>query len=152
MVAEEPDQRKFVKDAMEWYGKELDSKGVSPEERKEKMAAFTQGLVSVNNPWMRYFIVTDPAQFWTKVKCPVLALNGEKDLQVSYEMNLPAIKAALRSGGNREVKTVMLPGLNHLFQTADKGSPDEYINIEETFSPAAMDLMTSWIRKTIKMK
>ncbi len=152
MVAEEPDPRKFVKDAMEWYGKELDIKGVSPEERKEKMAAFTQGLISVNNPWMRYFIVTDPAQFWSKVKCPVLALNGEKDLQVSYEMNLPAIKAALRSGGNRKVKTVMLPGLNHLFQTADKGSPDEYINIEETFSPAAMDLITSWIKKTMKIK
>ncbi len=152
MVVEEPDQRKFVKDAMEWYGKELDSKGVSPEERKEKMTAFTQGLISVNNPWMRYFIVTDPAQFWSKVKCPVLALNGEKDLQVSQEINLPAIKTALRSGGNRKVKTVMLPGLNHLFQTAETGSPDEYIKIEETFSPAAMELMTSWIKKTMKIK
>lgn len=150
MVSEEPDQRKFVKDAMEWYGKELDSKGVSPEERKEKMAAFTQGLISVNNPWMRYFIATDPAQFWSKVKCPVLALNGEKDLQVSHEINLPAIKAALRSGGNRKVKTVMLPGLNHLFQTSEKGSPDEYIKIEETFSPDAMGVMTSWIKKTVK--
>lgn len=152
MVVDEPDQRKFVKDAMDWYGKELESKGVSPEERKEKMAAFTQGLISVNNPWMRYFIVTDPVQFWSKVKCPVLALNGEKDLQVSQEINLPAIKAALRSGGNRKVKTMMLPGLNHLFQTADKGSPDEYIKIEETFSPAAMELITSWIKKTVKIK
>jgi alpha-beta hydrolase superfamily lysophospholipase len=152
MVVEQPDQRKFVKDAMEWYGKELDSKGVSPEERKEKMTALTQGLISVNNPWMRYFIVTDPAQFWSKVKCPVLALNGEKDLQVSQEINLQAIKTALRSGGNRKVKTVMLPGLNHLFQTAETGSPDEYIKIEETFSPAAMELMTSWIKKTMKIK
>lgn len=152
MVVEEPDQRKFVKNALEWYGKELDTRGVSPEERKEKMAAFTQGLISVNNPWMRYFIVTDPAQFWSQVKCPVLALNGEKDLQVSHEVNLPAIKTALRSGGNRKVKTVMLPGLNHLFQTAEKGLPDEYIKIEETFSPAAMEMMTSWIRKTVKMK
>jgi uncharacterized protein len=41
---------------------------------------------------MRYFLDTDPAQFWSQVKCPVLALNGEKDLQVSHEMNLPAIK------------------------------------------------------------
>lgn len=150
MVVEEPDQRKFVKDAMAWYGKELDSKGVSPEERKEKMTAFTQGLISVNNPWMRYFIATDPAQFWSEVKCPVLALNGEKDLQVNNEMNLPAIKNALRSGGNRKVKTVVLPGLNHLFQTSEKGSPDEYVKIEETFSPAAMDLMTTWIKKTVK--
>lgn len=152
MVTEEPDQRKFVKDAMAWYGKELESKGVSPEESKEKMAAFTQGLISVNNPWMRYFIVTDPAQFWSKVKCPVLALNGEKDLQVNHEMNLPAIRNALHSGGNRKVKTIMLPGLNHIFQTSESGSPADYVQIEETFSPAAMDLITTWIRKTMKVK
>ncbi len=152
MAIAEPDQRKFAKSAMEWYSKDLDSKGLSQEERREKMAAFTQGLVSVNNPWMRYFLETDPAQFWSQVRCPVLALNGEKDLQVSQEMNLPAIKAAMRSGGNRKVKTVMLPGLNHLFQNSETGAPGEYARIEETFSPAALDLITIWIRKTVKMK
>lgn len=148
MAIAEPDQRKFAKDAMEWYGKELDSKGLTQEERKEKMAAFTQGLISVNNPWMRYFLDTDPAQFWSSVKCPVLALNGGKDLQVSHEINLPAIKTAVRRGGNRKIKTVIMPGLNHLFQAAETGSPNEYGKIEETFSPAALELMTSWIRKT----
>jgi len=152
MLMDEPDQRKFPKDAMEWYGKELDKKGLTQDERKQKMAEFTQGLISVNNPWMRYFMATDPALFWSQVKCPVLALNGEKDLQVSQEVNLPAIKAALRSGGNRKVKTVMLPGLNHLFQHSETGSPDEYIKIEETFSPGAMELISSWIRKTMKIK
>ena len=152
MAIAEPDQRKFAKQAMEWYSKDLDSKGLTPEERKEKMAAFTQGLVSVNNPWMKYFLDTDPAQFWSAVKCPVLALNGEKDLQVNHEMNLPAIKAALRKGGNRKVKTVIMPNLNHLFQTSETGSPGEYGKLEETFSPAALELMTSWIRKTAKMR
>lgn len=148
MAIAQPDQRKFAKEAMEWYSKDLDSKGLTQEERKEKMAAFTQGLVSVNNPWMRYFLDTDPAQFWSAVKCPVLALNGEKDLQVSHEMNLPVIKTAVRKGGNRKVKTVLLPGLNHLFQTTETGSPNEYGKIEETFSPAVLELMTTWIRKT----
>lgn len=152
ILMDEPDQRKFPKDAMEWYGKELDKKGLTQDDRKEKMAEFTNGLISVNNPWMRYFMATDPSQFWSQVKCPVLALNGEKDLQVSQEVNLLAIKSALRNGGNRKVKTVMLPGLNHLFQHSDTGSPEEYVNIEETFSPAAMELITSWIRKTVKMK
>jgi len=152
MLIDESDQRKFSKDAMEWYGKELDKKGLTQEERQQKMAAFAQGLVSANNPWMRYFLATDPAQFWSQVKCPVLALNGEKDLQVSQEINLPAIRAAVRSGGNRKVKTVMLPGLNHLFQHSETGSPDEYIKIEETFSPGAMELISSWIRKTMKIK
>jgi hypothetical protein len=152
MAIAESDQRKFVKEAMEWYGKELDGKGLSQEERKEKMSAFTQGLISANNPWMRYFLDTDPAQFWSGVKCPVLALNGEKDLQVNQEMNLPAIKAALRKGGNKKVKTVIIPDLNHLFQTSETGAPGEYGSIEETFSPATLELMTSWIRKTVKMK
>lgn len=152
MAVAEPDQREFVKDAMEWYGKELDSKGLSQEERKEKMQQLAQALIQVNNPWMRYFIDTDPALFWSGVKCPVLALNGENDLQVNHEMNLPAIKAAVRKGGNRKVKTVAMPRLNHLFQTSETGAPDDYIKIEETFSPDALDLMTSWIRKTMKMK
>jgi fermentation-respiration switch protein FrsA (DUF1100 family) len=82
------------------------------------------------------------------VKCPVLALNGEKDLQVNHEMNLPAIKAAVRKGGNRKIKTVIMPGLNHLFQTSETGAPGEYSSIEETFSPAVLEMITGWIRKT----
>lgn len=150
MVIDEPDTRKFAKEALDWYGEELDRQGLSAEERRKKMGALAEGIVTINNPWMRYFIEADPAQYWSRVKCPVLALNGEKDLQVNYEQNLPAIKAALRKGGNRKVKTVALPGLNHLFQHAETGLPAEYINIEETFSPEALALMTKWIRKTTK--
>lgn len=152
MAVEEPDQRQFAKDAMAWYGSELDKQGLNGDQRKEKMAAFTQGLTSVNNPWMRYFIGADPAPFWAQVRCPVLALNGEKDLQVNHEQNLPAIKKALKKGGNRKVKTVAMPDLNHLFQHAETGSPEEYIKIEETFAPEALEIMTAWIKKTMKMK
>ncbi|MGB8357576.1 MAG: alpha/beta fold hydrolase [Bacteroidales bacterium] len=152
MIIAEPDQRKLAKDAMEWYGKELDKKGLTPEARKEQMASFTQGLVSANNPWMRYFLATDPAPFWSEVKCPVLALNGEKDLQVNYEENLPAIKAALKKGGNKKVKTISLPMLNHLFQHCTTGAPAEYSTIEETFSPEALEIIAKWIKKTVKVK
>ncbi len=152
IVMAEPDQRKAAKEAMEWFSKEIDKKGLSPDERKEQMAAFTQGIAQVNNPWMRYFIETDPSTFWSKVRCPVLALNGEKDLQVNYEQNLPAIKNALAQGGNRKVKVISLPGHNHLFQHCATGSPEEYASIEETFSPEALEIMTKWIRKTIKIK
>ncbi|MCK7536521.1 MAG: hypothetical protein MZV63_38845 [Marinilabiliales bacterium] len=120
---------------MEWFNKELDAKGVTPEERREQMTTFAQALVQTNNPWWKYFLSTDPAQFWSSVKCPVLALNGEKDIQVNHEQNLPAIKSALKKGGNRKVKTVALPGLNHLFQHAETGAITEYQTIEETFSP-----------------
>jgi len=146
------DQRAVAKEAMEWYSKDLDAKGVTAEERREQMSQFTQALAQTNNAWMKYFLSTDPAQFWSKVSCPVLALNGEKDIQVNHEQNLPAIKDAVRKGGNRKVKTVAMPGLNHLFQQAETGAITEYAAIEETFSPAALELMTSWIRKTIKIK
>lgn len=96
-------------------------------------------------PWFRYFLFTDPAEFWKRVKCPVLALNGEKDLQVAADMNLPAIEKALKSTGNNSVKTVKLPGLNHLFQHCKTGLPAEYGEIEETFAPEVLKIISDWI-------
>jgi fermentation-respiration switch protein FrsA (DUF1100 family) len=91
-------------------------------------------------------MVTNPANFWKKVSCPVLALNGEKDLQVSAAVNLPAIEKALKSGGNKSVTAKSLPGLNHLFQTSATGLPAEYGEIEETFSVEVLQIMTDWIK------
>ncbi len=146
------DQRTVAKKAMEWYNSDMDARGVTPEERREEMSQFTQALAQTNNAWWKYFLSTDPATFWSKVRCPVLALNGDEDIQVNQAQNLPAIKETLKKGGNRKVKTVTLPGLNHLFQHAETGAISEYATIEETFAPEALDLMTSWIRKTLKMK
>ena len=148
IVLAETDQKKAVKEALNWYNQELEAKNLTDDERKARMTEFTQALVSVNNPWFRYFLGTDPAVFWKNVKCPVLALNGEKDLQVNYEQNLNAIKTALRKGGNKKVKVQSLPSLNHLFQHCSTGSVTEYSSIEETFSPEALGIMTEWIRKT----
>jgi fermentation-respiration switch protein FrsA (DUF1100 family) len=96
-------------------------------------------------PWGRYFIAYDPAPALRKVTCPVLALIGEKDTQVSAAHNLPAIRAALKAGGNKDFEALELPGLNHLFQSAKTGAPAEYGQIEETISPNALDKIGSWI-------
>lgn len=80
-----------------------------------------------------------------KVKCPVLAINGEKDLQVPPKENLTAIEQALKAGGNKDYTVKELPGLNHLFQTSSTGSPMEYSKIEETISPAALTIIGDWI-------
>jgi hypothetical protein len=74
-----------------------------------------------------------------------LAITGERDLQVSPKQNLPEIEAALRAGGNTDFTIRELPGLNHLFQPATKGTPDEYGKIEETISPTALKLIGDWI-------
>lgn len=97
------------------------------------------------SPWMQYFIKYDPAPVLQKVKCRVLAINGEKDLQVPPKQNLPAIKEALLKGGNKNVTVKELPNLNHLFQECKTGLPAEYGQIEQTFSPLALDEITKWI-------
>ena len=76
-------------------------------------------------PWFGNFIEDEPASMPPGVKCPVLAIPGEKDLQVRAEVNLEAIRKALEEGGNQRFETVELPGLNHLFQTANTGAPAE---------------------------
>ena len=104
----------------------------------------------IASPWMQYFIKYNPAAALEKVKCPVLAINGEKDLQVPPKENLEAIKKALTKGGNKRVATKELPNLNHLFQECNTGSPDEYATIEQTFSPNALTEILKWLQTQTK--
>jgi pimeloyl-ACP methyl ester carboxylesterase len=110
-------------------------------------AALQAQVKSVNSPWFRYFLTYDPRPALRKVRCPVLAINGERDLQVPPKQNLPEIEAALKAGGNTDYTIKELPQLNHLFQTATSGSPAEYSKIEETVSPLALETMADWIVK-----
>jgi len=96
-------------------------------------------------PWMRFFIGFDPRPTLERVKCPVLALNGAKDLQVTPAENLAAIEQALKRGRNPDFTVRELPGLNHLFQAAATGAVSEYAQIEETIAPAALEEMSAWI-------
>lgn len=110
--------------------------------------AFARSQIGgLSSQWFRYFLSFDPAPYLEQVKVPVLAMNGELDLQVPAKENLDAIAKAIGSNGNTELTTVPLPGLNHLFQTATTGSPNEYGQIEETFSPTALRIIASWVSK-----
>lgn len=98
-----------------------------------------------NNAWFRSFLAYDPRPALRQVRCPVLAINGEKDLQVPPKENLAEIEKALRDGGNRDVKTVAFAGLNHLFQPCKTGSPSEYARIETTLAPEVLTTIADWI-------
>lgn len=100
--------------------------------------------------WFSYFIKINPAEYLSRVKCPVLALNGQKDIQVASGPNLTAIKNILEKSGNRHFKTMEIAAVNHLFQHCKKCSVDEYSELEETFAPEALDIITGWIRENIK--
>jgi pimeloyl-ACP methyl ester carboxylesterase len=99
--------------------------------------------------WINYFFNYQPAVNLQKIKCPVLALNGESDIQVSAKENLAGIETALQKGNNKQYTVKFLPAINHMFQTTPTLSAD-YENIQETFSPAVLQVISDWIRATVK--
>lgn len=103
-----------------------------------------------SSPWFKFFLEYDPSTDLEKVKIPVLAIIGEKDLQVPPKVNLEATKNALKKAGNNNLTAKELPGLNHLFQKCSTGLPEEYGKIDETFSPQAMDIITEWILAQVR--
>jgi len=127
---------------------EPETKDLPEAERKKKADQLVEEQSGeLFSPWFRRFLVLDPRESLKKVTCPVLAVNGEKDLQVPSLVNLPQIEKTLRDSGNKDVMIIEFAGLNHLFQTCKTGSPTEYPQIEETFAPVALEGVTDWIRK-----
>ncbi len=118
---------------------------VDPSRLKEAETFIDIQLKYLMSPWMKSFLTYNPRAALEKVKCPVLAVWGSKDLQVPPAENLPAMENALKAGGNKNFKMVELKGLNHLFQDAGTGSPSEYALIKEAISPKALKEVTDWI-------
>jgi alpha/beta superfamily hydrolase len=145
ILRKEKDNKKAEIKILTLYKEILEKKKTSKEDTEKAVSRLKITFGANTYTWFRYFIMTDPSIFWKKVDCPVLALNGEKDVQVSAKENLPAIEKALRSSGNNSIKTVKLPELNHLFQHCKTGLPGEYGTIEETFSPGALKIIADWI-------
>lgn len=107
-------------------------------------------LHELSIPWNNYFMKIDPSVYLTKLSCAVLALNGNKDIQVSASLNLPAIQIALEKSKSKEYKVQEIPELNHLFQHCKKCTVEEYGELEETFAPEVLEMMSSWIQKITK--
>ncbi len=101
----------------------------------------------LDSPWFRYFISFNPQQYLSKVTCPVLAINGTLDMQVSSDENLKGIKESLAKAGNKNFEIFPILNLNHLLQLAKTGSVAEYSELEETVNPQALEKVTHWIEK-----
>ncbi len=93
------------------------------------------------NAWMSRFLRLDPVQYVKSAKCRVLAINGEKDIQVLADRNIPLVKSLLPAA-----ETKIYPNLNHLFQHCDNVL-DSYYDIEETISPEVLSDMIEWIKR-----
>jgi pimeloyl-ACP methyl ester carboxylesterase len=127
--------------------------GALKEKLRPILGAKTDAVVpQFTTPWHREFLFYDPAPALRKVSCPVLAMIGQKDVQVLPNLNLPAIRKALQEGGNKRFEVVEMPSLNHLFQTAKTGAVSEYGKIEETISPLALEKIAGWITAVISSR
>jgi len=142
-IAEERLRQMFMEDWEKMSDEEKEQIG-DPE------AYLKAQLQSLLSPWLKFFLTYDPKPTLSKVKCPVLAINGEKDLQVPPKENLSAIEEALKAGGNQNYTIKEIPNLNHLFQTTQTGVPSEYAKIEETISPVALKIISDWILEQIR--
>lgn len=112
--------------------------GLSPDQVNSQISALF-------SPWYMTFLTLKPSDYLKDLDIPVMILNGSKDTQVSADLNVPAIEAALLSGGNRQFTTRVYDGLNHLFQPAVTGAPDEYSSIETTIDPIVLEDIPAWI-------
>lgn len=120
---------------------------VKPDVFKTSLTPMARMLVS---PWWKFFIAYDATPNLIKVKCPVLLLGGEKDIQVNNKTDMPVIADILKGHHNANVEYELLPGLNHLFQHCHACTVQEYSNLAETFSPEALGIMADWLDKNIK--
>jgi pimeloyl-ACP methyl ester carboxylesterase len=104
-------------------------------------------MQAIRTPWFAFFISHDPAQDLADIRCPLLALFGELDQQVSPSLNMQPMSSALSKGGNPDVTLITVSGVNHLFQKAVTGSPAEYAGLEKEFAAGVLDRLTAWLKK-----
>jgi len=139
IVQEEPDNNAAAERIAEFVQEAL------PDEDASIQMAWTEALKGFLIPFERYGLLLDPRTALMKVRCPVLAINGDKDVQVSSVENLAAIEDALIAGGNNRYTIIEFPGLNHLFQHAETGAMSEYGIIAETIAPIVLETIANWI-------
>jgi pimeloyl-ACP methyl ester carboxylesterase len=150
ILKQEKDNAAAEKKIREGFDKQMTSANEAEKTQAKRLMDAQIGMVL--SPWFRHFLTYDPRPALARVKCPVLALNGENDLQVPATENLREIEATLKAAGNKDVTVLRLPKLNHLFQTSETGSPGEYGKIEETFAPFALKTIGDWILKRVGQK
>ena len=102
-------------------------------------------LAGAQSRWFRRFIDLDPVTYLQRLQCPVLALFGERDQQVYPALNMPPVQTALSR--NKDATLTVIPGVNHLFQLTQTGSPAEYGNLPKEFAPGVLDTISSWLQK-----
>ena len=106
---------------------------------------YRMNAIIKRSPWLNFFIDYDPSGDISKTLCPVMAINGSRDVQVIPSLNLMGIKAHLKPNSKNIIKEY--PSLNHLFQHCKTGNVLEYRMIEETISPEVLEDIVRFIKQ-----
>ncbi|RDV13339.1 alpha/beta fold hydrolase [Pontibacter diazotrophicus] len=141
IVGAAPDSATALANLQQWH-KEIE---MDPQYSNMYIAPFTGN-------WLFYFLHFDPKPNLNRIKVPVLAVSGNKDTQVFVEKEFAAMKAGLQAGGNQQFQSVILPGVNHFMQTAKTGAYDEPFQLQETFSPAGLQVIGDWLTQQAQIE
>ena len=106
---------------------------------------YRMNAIIKRSPWLNFFIDYNPSADISKTLCPVMAINGSRDVQVISSLNLAGIKAHLKPNPKNIIKEY--PSLNHLFQHCQTGNVLEYRMIEETISPEVLEDIVRFIKQ-----
>lgn len=121
------------------------SQGYNGDLVKDVASARQYMTINDKSPWMKAFLDIDATPFVKATTCPVLALGGDKDLNVPVSVNNPSLEANLKKQPKTMIK--VYPGLSHLFQHNSTGNPMEAAKIEETIAPEVLKDMAEWINR-----
>ncbi|MFN8671843.1 MAG: alpha/beta fold hydrolase [Candidatus Sericytochromatia bacterium] len=103
-------------------------------------------LSSYKSKWFNFFANHEPSDDIKKVNIPVLAIFGEKDLQVSAKLNIPKMKEIFKETKQTNYEIITINSANHLFQKANTGAVSEYEKLPKEFTPDLLDKVYSWIK------
>jgi pimeloyl-ACP methyl ester carboxylesterase len=105
----------------------------------------------VEDPGFQNLLAADPAKLMTRVRQPMLIVQGELDTQIAPS-NADSL-AALAKGHKPPLAAdvVKVPGVNHLLAMSVTGEPDEYDKLPlKQINPAVSTAVIDWLKKTLK--
>lgn len=114
-------------------------------EAPQEVLSTLKSTQKIRSSWFDILLGIDPEEDIANIKCPLLAINGDKDTQVEAEPNLAVIKK-----NYPEAEIRMMTSLNHMMQHAQTGEIAEYNEIRETISPEVLKIILEFIKNQKK--
>jgi pimeloyl-ACP methyl ester carboxylesterase len=121
---------------------------------EDRVAIETESIETYDYDWFlstRFLNILryQPEPALSNIQCPLLALHGKKDVQISYD-NISEIEKMVMNGGNDHCTVLGFEDVNHLFQRCETGQESEYVQIEETMAPEVLSSISDWINETVR--